>query len=193
MAAKPAQLSPWRTLKTTSVVDIPPWLAVLRDEIELPSGRVVPDYYRITTPDYALVCALDDEGRVLMERHYKQCLGKFILTSPAGGVEQDEQPLGAAQRELLEETGYRAKNWQALGAYTVDGTRGICRAHLYLATQLEQISTPHYNDMEELELIHLDRTALAEAVHDGSICLLPDIALLSIVFGSLIGNNTVKP
>lgn len=193
MAAKPAQLSPWRTLKTTSVVDIPPWLSVLRDEIELPSGRVVPDYYRITTPDYALVCARGDDGRVLMERHYKQCLGKYILTSPAGGVEQDEQPLDAAQRELLEETGYRAGNWQALGAYTVDGTRGICRAHLYLATQLEQISRPLYSDMEELELVLLDRSALAEAVRDGSICLLPDIALLSMVFGSLLGNNTVKP
>lgn len=172
-------------MNTHTVVDLPPWLSVLRDEVKLPSGRVVEDYYRIATPDYALICALDDDGCVIMERHYKQCLGRFILTSPAGGLDPQEPPLGAAQRELIEETGCIARNWQALGAYTVDGTRGICRAHLYLASRLEQIAEPVRCDMEEFELVRLDRLALGTAIRDGSICLLPDIALLSMVFGPL--------
>lgn len=174
---------PWQTLSTRSVVDLPPWFSVVRDSVKLPSGRVVDDYYRIVAPDYAIVCAVRVDGRIIMERHYKQCLGKFLLTCPAGGVEITESPLQAAQRELLEETGYRARAWTAMGSFTVDGTRGICDAHLFLAEQTEQVSAPEVSDTEEFELVFLDRNSIADAILDGGICLLPDIALLSMIFG----------
>ena len=70
-----------------------------------------------------------------------------------------------------------------MGSFTVDGTRGICEAHLYLAEQMEQVSKPEVSDTEEFALVFLDRDSIAKAILDGSICLLPDIALLSMIFG----------
>jgi ADP-ribose pyrophosphatase len=175
--------SSWRTLSTRSVLDVPPWLSVLCDEIELPSGRVIDDYYRIVTPDYSLICAVRSDGKIILEHHYKPCVQRAILTSPAGGVEPGETPLMAAQRELLEETGYRATTWRSLGAFTVDGTRGICRANLFLAKGLENIAPPINDEMEVCELVFLDRQGIEENIHNGMITLLPDIALLSMVLG----------
>lgn len=182
-------LQPWQTVSTRSVIDLPPWFSVVRDRIKLPSGRVVDDYYRIIAPDYSIVCAVSPDGRIIMERHYKQCVGKFLLTCPAGGVGIDESPFQAAQRELLEETGHSSQDWTPMGAFTVDGTRGICTAHLFFAEFARQVSKPDMSDMEEFELVFLDQEAIARAIHDGNICLLPDIALLSMVFGPFANSS----
>jgi len=176
---------PWRTLATEQILDLPPWFSVLKDTVRLPSGRTVDDYYRIQAPDYVLVAARREDGAILMERHYKQCLGRVILTSPAGGVDAGETPLRAARRELLEETGFEASSWTAMGSFVVDGTRGICTAHLFLAEGLQQQKAPETGDMEEFELLFLSAAEIRSAVRTGEIVLLPDIAILSMTLGGL--------
>lgn len=177
--------APWQTETTHTVLDLPPWFRVVRDTVRLPNGRLVPDYYRIEAPDYVLVCARREDGAVLMERHYKQCLRKTILTSPAGGVDPGESPLQAAQRELLEETGFEAGRWSPLGSFVVDGTRGICTAHLFSASQLSKVAEPACCDMEEFDLLFMSPAQIAAGLTDGSIPLLPDLALLSVALWGL--------
>lgn len=178
----PATPLPWHLLATEQVLDLAPWFSVVKDVVQLPSGRIVDDYYRIQAPDYVLIAARRDDGTILMERHYKHCLGRVILTSPAGSVDQGETPLEAACRELLEETGFVAWNWSKLGSFVVDGTRGICTAHLFLAEGLRQDNVPEANDMEEFELTFLTPNQIRQAFYCGEIPLLPDLALLSYLF-----------
>lgn len=185
MNSAPSSLRPWETLEVRRVASFPPWFSVMCDRVRLPSGREVPDYYRIEAPDYVLICARDAQGRILFERHYKQCLGRFILTLPAGGVEGSETPLLTAKRELLEETGFEAQGWSAGGSFTVDGTRGICRAHFFFAEALARVTEPHRHDMEECEPLFCGREEIARHIADGTICLLPDIALLGMAFTTL--------
>lgn len=67
----------------------------------------------------AVILAIDNEKSrknpwVVMERQYRQAAGRFLWELPAGKIEPNEEPLAGAQRELAEETGYRAKKWSVL-------------------------------------------------------------------------------
>lgn len=181
--------APWHTELSRTILDLMPWFSVVADTVKLPSGRVVNDYYRIEAPDYVLISVQRDDGAILMERHYKQCLGRIILTSPAGGVEVGEMPLAAAKRELLEETGYVAEQWTSMGSFVVDGTRGICTAHLFSAEKLCQVAAPMTNDMEEFELLFMSKDDIRVAVRENQIVLLPDIAILSMTLGTLLSQE----
>lgn len=182
--------APWRTESSRTILNSQPWFSVIEDTVKLPSGRVVNDYYRIEAMDYVLISARRDDGCLLMERHYKQCLGRVILTSPAGGVDNGETPLVAAQRELLEETGFESDQWASMGSFVVDGTRGICSAHLFSAENIRKVAVPETDDMEELELLFMSASDIRTAILDGQIPLLPDIAILSMTLGGLSYDHT---
>lgn len=173
----------WKQVSTRTMLDCHPWLKVHEDSICLPGGRNIHDYYRIESPDYVIMAVRDATGRFLLERMYKHGVGSIILTSPSGGIDAHETPLEAAQRELLEETGIEAQQWIPVGSYHIDGTRGICKAHFFIAQELNQVALPEQHDIETcaIELLTIDD--IAEAIRDGSICLLPDIALYSLVLG----------
>ena len=88
-----------------------PWIQLSVEQVRLPDGRVVDDYYRIKLPDYAMVFAQTTDGKIIMERLYKHGIGRVSLGLPAGLVHAGEDPLAGAQRELLEETGYEASEY----------------------------------------------------------------------------------
>jgi ADP-ribose pyrophosphatase len=98
-----------------------------------------------------MVFPVMDDGRVLTLRGYKHGAGRVMLQLPAGYMDRaNESPLACAKRELLEETGYRAKEWHALGRLSVDGNRGLGHAHMFLARGLEAVAAPDSGDLETL-------------------------------------------
>lgn len=175
----------WDQLSSRTLLDLPPWFKVYEDSIRLPSGRVIDDYYRIEAPDYVIMAVCDACGRFMLERQYKHGVGSIILTSPSGAIDEGELPLNAAQRELIEETGYTADHWVSVGSFLVDGTRGICRGHFFLARELSYASIPFHSDIETCEIVFLTGDEIRAAIADGQICLLSDIALYALASGHL--------
>jgi ADP-ribose pyrophosphatase len=188
-----AEILPWEQIYSQVVLNIPPWLKVHEDSIRLPGGRVIKDYYRVETPDYVIMAVCDAEGRFLLERQYKHGVGAIILTSPSGGIDNGEIPLEAAKRELLEETGISANCWISAGKFLVDGTRGICTTHFFLVRELSWVAKPQHSDIETCDLVFLTRGELADAVQDGRICLLADVALYALVLGPLFKGLQKEP
>src|SRR5512146_403223 len=112
-------------------------LRVHRDVVRLPDGSEgVREYIR--HPGAVAIVALFDDGRVLLERQFRYPNGREFIELPAGKREPDEAPLATAKRELMEETGYAAREWRRLGvihtaiAYTDEGIE------MYLARGLEK-------------------------------------------------------
>ena len=84
------------------------------DDIELPDGK---KSFRevIRHPGGVVAVAMKDENTILMVKQYRYAIQKVSIELPAGKLEKDEDIHDAIKRELLEETGYRAKNWKDLG------------------------------------------------------------------------------
>jgi ADP-ribose pyrophosphatase len=101
-------------------------LHVRRDRIRLPTGDAATREY-IVHPGAVMVVPIQDDGRLVIERQFRYPLGKVMLEFPAGKREPDEPTLLCAQRELAEETGYRATEWAQVGilhnaiAYSTEG------------------------------------------------------------------------
>jgi ADP-ribose pyrophosphatase len=89
---------------------------VTRDQVSCPDGHQGVREY-IDHPGAVMIIALTADGHILLERQYRHPLKRCFIEMPAGKLERGEDPLACAQRELLEETGYRAQRWQRLGAF----------------------------------------------------------------------------
>jgi len=126
-------MKPWKTLDKKLIFDQSPWLVVEHHTVELPDGRVIPDWPWVTTPDYVNVIVEMESGEFLFFRQVKYGLSRPILAPVGGYLEPGEAPLATAQRELREETGCEAAEWIELGHYLVDPNRGMATGHLYLA------------------------------------------------------------
>lgn len=145
------ELTPWRVLDSRLLLDCSPWFRVVADDVLLPDGERVENYYRIEAPDFVMIFPLSDDGRVLALRGYKHGAGRVMCQLPAGYMDRaNESPLACAQRELLEETGHAAHEWHSLGRLSVDGNRGLGHAHLFLARGLRAVTTPDSGDLETL-------------------------------------------
>ena len=108
---------------------------VFRDEIELPDGhKSIREV--VLKPDAVAVVALKN-NTILLVKQYRYAVGKPILEIPAGKLDEDEDPLTCAKRELEEETGYVAKSWRSLGFVYVSAGFTNEKIHLYLAQDLE--------------------------------------------------------
>jgi ADP-ribose pyrophosphatase len=88
-------------------------LRVRRDSVRLPDGCVSTREY-VTHPGAVAVLALLDNGNLIMERQYRYPAGREFFELPAGKIDKGEDILVTGQRELLEETGYTAREWEHL-------------------------------------------------------------------------------
>lgn len=160
---------PWKTLSRKSLLTFGKWLTVESHSIELPDGRVIDDWAWIICPDFVNVLAVTDDNHFLMFRQGKYGLEGESLAPVGGFCEPGEEPLAAAQRELLEETGHTASTWTNLGQFRVDPNRGVCMGTLFLAQGARRIAEPTADDLEEQRLVTLTLEELEQALFDGQV------------------------
>ncbi len=119
-----------------------PWYGVRQDRILLPDGSEGV-YNVLELPDAVWILPVTTTGEVVLLRHYRYPLQKWIWELPAGHVEAGDEPLESAQRELREETGGEASEWRfLLKSNTMKGI-GTETAHLFLATGVTLGATAH--------------------------------------------------
>jgi ADP-ribose pyrophosphatase len=160
-------MQPWKTIARHVILEQPPYLTVENHTVELPDGRVIPNWSWIITPDYVNVVAITQENTFLCFRQMKYGIEGTSLAPVGGFIEPNEPPLAAAQRELLEETGYEAPEWIDLGHYRVDPNRGAGTGYIWLARGAYQVVEPSADDLEEQVLLHLDRSEVEMSLARG--------------------------
>ena len=171
-------LQPWKTLKSQEVYKAEPWVRLSVEQVRLPDGRVVDDYYQMRLVDCAIIFAETKDGLVVMERQYKHGVRKITLTLPTGGIHKGEDPLLAAKRELREETGCVSKDWQCLGRFILMGNQGGGTIHVFKAQGVEKAAEPVVSDLEEMDIVLMEKEELIEAIQNGEISILNSVTAI---------------
>lgn len=110
-------------------------LHIKSDRVRLPDGSEATREY-IVHPGAAMIIPILPDGKLLMERQYRYPIGEVMLEFPAGKLDSGEEALTTAQRELLEETGYRAAHWEWLAGVHPVISYSTERIEIFLATGL---------------------------------------------------------
>jgi len=143
------------------------FLRALRDTVRLPDGRTAHREY-VKHPGAVVVVALLDDGRVVLERQYRYPVGRLMIEFPAGKLDAGEDPLRCAQREMHEETGYRARQWARAGAMHLAIAYSDEVIHVYFARGL--VAGPaRLDDGEFLEVFSATPAQLREWVRSGAV------------------------
>ena len=175
----------WHIRQRRLLLDADPWLRVWADDLELPDGREVDGFLDIEMHDYVVVVALTDDNRAVIERGYKHGPRKVCINLPAGYIEPGEDPLEAAQRELREETGYCAEDWEPLGGFTNDGNRGGGSGHLFLARRARRVADPDSGDLETVTIELLSLSQLLVATQTGEVAVISNAAAIALAVAHL--------
>lgn len=175
----------WKTHSRRTVLSQPPWLVVEQHEVELPNGHVIPDWPWVITPNYINVVVEMESGEFLCFHQEKYGLPQGTLAIVGGYLQEGEDPLAAARRELREETGCAADEWIKLGQYLVDPNRGMATGHLYLARGARVVGNLIPDDLEEQIPVYLTRQDLKAALDGGKIEVLAWAAAVSLALQRL--------
>lgn len=155
------EVKQWKVLSREYLIRRP-WLTARRDSIELPDGRVNPEYYVLEYPSWVNIIARTVEGRFVMVRQYRHGLGVMSTELCAGVVEDGEEPETAARRELAEETGYSGGTWTLMAVISGNPSTTNNLTYCFLAEGVSKTGGQHLDPTEMVEPLELTREELLD-------------------------------
>lgn len=184
---------PWQTLERRKIYQQEHWLTVESHTVLLPDGQRIENWSWLVMPQYVNVAAITEFGRFLCFRQTKYAVEGVSLAPVGGYIEAAEEPLAAAQRELVEETGYEATEWISLGQYAVDGNRGAGVGHMFLAKGAMRVRETQPHDLETQELVILKQEEIEAALKAGAFKVMPWATIMALALLYLKDENRGAP
>lgn len=157
----------WRTLNK-NYLHRTPWFAFRLDEVSLPDGAEI-EYGVLEANDISAALALTDERNVVLVRQWRQPLGGMSLSLPGGAVEAGESIEAAAERELLEETGYRAEGMKRIASVHTTPGRSDEMCHVFECRAVPDGFGPRPDSTEFIEVVEMGFEEAMGEVRQGGI------------------------
>ena len=170
----------WEEVRTEHIVQ-DEWIDFRRSVYRFPDGSEFGPYYSYSRRDYVVIVASDTDGRYLCVRQYRQGIEEVTTEFPAGGIERtdgkeygsrgsssvSEDALEAAQRELLEETGYVSDDWKHLLTVPSNATIADNYAYVFMATNCRKHGEQDLDETEFLNVRKYSADEIEEMIHTG--------------------------
>ncbi len=158
----------WKTLSSKYLFQ-KPWLTARVDKVQLPTGAIINEFYILEYPDWVNTIAITKAGEFVFVRQYRHGIGKTVNELCAGVVEDGEDPMDAAKRELLEETGFGGGTWMPWMKITANASTQTNYTHCFLATGVERIGQQHLDKGEDIQVKIFSRQEVLDMLHRGEI------------------------
>jgi ADP-ribose pyrophosphatase len=144
------------------------------DTVQLPGGRIT-TRETVEHRDCVAIIAIDDEDNILLVKQFRHPVAKELLEIPAGGIDNEEDPVTTVRREMQEETGYLPRKVERLGGFYSAPGYSNEYLHLFLATDLIP-SQLYAEDTESIKLIKTPITEITSLITSGNVCDAKSIA-----------------
>lgn len=158
-------VQPWSVLDREIIID-DRWLRLRVDRCQGADGAIIDPYYIIECPDWICVLPLTHDRQVILTTEYRHGAGSVFMGLPSGTVEPDDpSPASAAERELMEETGYKGRQLVALGSYYANSIKQTNRIHYFLAFDAIKLAEQCLDEHENIELSSMSFVELSAGNH----------------------------
>lgn len=154
-------ITPWKILSSRHIY---PRFRV--DTVEVHNGKTFEPFV-FEFRSWANVLALTKNNEVVLVKQYRHGVQETLLELPGGVVDEGENPLDGAKRELMEETGYSAGNIIEVGRIYPNPAIQENTLFCYLATDVEPTGKQHFDETEEIEVVLIPFDDLIELVRQG--------------------------
>lgn len=142
----------WKTLQTKTVLSNN-FFSVQEDQCQKPDGSLVDEYYIVKRPDVAVIAAFTPKMELIMITQYRHPVNSIDFELPAGHIDpQESHILEAAQRELLEETGYKAEKLEEISAHFASSGLMNNTVHFFIGFDAEKIQEQSLDPNEAIEV-----------------------------------------
>lgn len=161
--------NPYKTL-SSKIVHQNPWFKVRCDRLIRPDGSKG-EFYVVSKVPFVAVAPIDAQNNIYLVGQYRYAVKKYSWEIPQGNIDENETPLKAAKRELLEETGIIAKKWTKIGCFTLAGGHHNQICHVFLAQKLSCGSNNpdagEFLKIKKLPLKKFEQLIKSGKIHDG--------------------------
>ncbi len=145
------------------------WLTVRKDAVQTDKGVDINDFYVLEYPTWVNVIAITQEGKFIIEQQYRHGIRQQVFEICAGACESGENPMDAAKRELLEETGFGGGKWSLIGKYAPNPNTMNNWCYSFLAEGVYRIQKPHQEPTENILVHQLSTKEVLSLMQNGKI------------------------
>jgi ADP-ribose pyrophosphatase len=142
---------------------------IREDRYLLPRNNRERSFFVLESNDWVNVIPLTPKGEVVLVRQFRFGIEEVTLEIPGGIVEAGHSPLKAGQNELLEETGYQAKEWEYLGFVYPNPAFLNNRCHSFLARGAKKVAEIRPEESEEFEVLKVPYEEIKTLIAKGTI------------------------
>ena len=156
-----------------------PWLVVRRDAVSTPKGIEIDDFYVLEYPTWVNIIAKTIDHKYIVEQQYRHGIQQTVFELCAGTCEDGEDPLEAAKRELLEETGYAGGNWSMLSKVAPNPNSMNNWCFTFFADGVNKQKDPDPEPSEDILVHEVSEHDLFELMESG---LIVEVSMLAALW-----------
>lgn len=159
----------WKKLSSEIVMKVF-GTVIHRDKVEMSNGRIIDDYYTFEFSEWTATLPITENNEVVLVKQYRHGIEEVTLEVPAGGIDvHDTNPIEAAKRELLEESGYCSDDWTYLGKFSLGPSKIKTKFHLYCARNCNKTCEQQLDEYEDIEVVTMPLAEFEHKLRQGEI------------------------